>query len=385
MARPLEGAFYVKNWTNDRKCADYETVRITGNLTDDCVGLEDDQCACNLRWADDQTCGAPQTRWATDGALTGWAADALTVIPDRTCACAAGCSASRVPFEASVNSTAPSCFVDAHRSRQIELRPGNWFTGGAFGQQCFANPCFRDADELKKCLNPCRTSQKPNAFYLLGDSHAAAWLAGVRAAAQSRYGVVHASCGHGCGVHSLDFHEKFFAHPDTTLERDADECYAFVEALRVVLSDQLRPGDVVSLITANYKYDLVGHYDAELIEELTALVASKGATLVVLGDGPLLKEFGFQCATPGRDAEACATPYDDAAGALRQSAEAAFREAGALVFNQTLDLLCRDGICDHRVPGTDTVGIVDTGHFTTEGSLYLAPFLACFLERAGLL
>ena len=121
------------------------------------------------------------------------------------------------------------------------------------------------------------------------------------------------------------------------------------------------------------------------------LFADAGYKISIINLKCILKELGFNCLD---DPAACATPYDDAAGAaakwdvagaLRYSAEAAFRDAGALVFNETLDLLCAGGVCDHRVPGTDTVGIVDTNHFTTEGSLYLAPFLACWLERVGLL
>ena len=88
LSDPLAGALYVKRWTDGRKarCADYGLVAATGNLTDECVGLEG--CACNLRWSQSQGCGAPQTRWGPDAA---------TVIPDRTCACSTECSAAEPP------------------------------------------------------------------------------------------------------------------------------------------------------------------------------------------------------------------------------------------------------------------------------------------------
>ena len=75
----------------------------------------------------------------------------------------------------------------------------------------------------------------------------------------------------------------------------------------------------------------------------------------------------------------------EAAGALRGAAEAAFAAAGARVFSGAFDALCGAETCDHRVPGTSTVAIVDRSHWTTEGSLYVAPFLACWLEGEGLL
>ena len=68
-----------------------------------------------------------------------------------------------------------------------------------------------------------------------------------------------------------------------------------------------------------------------------------------------------------------------------RAAEAAFAAAGARVFSGAFDALCGAETCDHRVPGTSTVAIVDRSHWTTEGSLYVAPFLACWLEGEGLL
>ena len=59
--------------------------------------------------------------------------------------------------------------------------------------------------------------------------------------------------------------------------------------------------------------------------------------------------------------------------------------AGFAVFDRALDLLCDGSTCGHRIPGTTTAAIVDRDHWTGEGSLFLAPFLACFLEDLGLL
>ena len=48
------------------------------------------------------------------------------------------------------------------------------------------------------------------------------------------------------------------------------------------------------------------------------------------------------------------------------------------------ELFCSNSVCDAYIPGTDILGLVDYGHLTTAGSLYLAPFLSCALEGLGL-
>ena len=48
------------------------------------------------------------------------------------------------------------------------------------------------------------------------------------------------------------------------------------------------------------------------------------------------------------------------------------------------ELFCSNGLCDSFIPGTDVLALVDYGHLTTAGSLYLAPFVSCALEGLGL-
>ena len=144
----------------------------------------------------------------------------------------------------------------------------------------------------------------------------------------------------------------------------------------------LAPGDVVAWAGDYDKHDRVGRVDVAFADALVAVARGRGADVVALGDGPRLREHGFACVRGDGD---CATPRAEAAGALRGAAEAAFAAAGARVFSGAFDALCGAETCDHRVPGTSTVAIVDRSHWTTEGSLYVAPFLACWLEGEGLL
>ena len=49
------------------------------------------------------------------------------------------------------------------------------------------------------------------------------------------------------------------------------------------------------------------------------------------------------------------------------------------------DRLCTASSCGVNVPGTSTAAYLDQNHLSTAGSLYLAPFMNCFLSDQGLL
>ena len=66
------------------------------------------------------------------------------------------------------------------------------------------------------------------------------------------------------------------------------------------------------------------------------------------------------------------------------AAEAAWAGLGDVAFFRAFDLFCAGGVCGAQIPGTDVLGVVDYGHLTTAGSLYVAPFLTCFLEARNL-
>ena len=48
------------------------------------------------------------------------------------------------------------------------------------------------------------------------------------------------------------------------------------------------------------------------------------------------------------------------------------------------DKLCSATTCGAVVPGTNTVSYYDQNHLSTAGSLFLAPFLNCYLRQMGL-
>ena len=200
--------------------------------------------------------------------------------------------------------------------------------------------------------------------------------------------VVQATCGYGCGLNSLAFVEAYLAdEPDLWWAR-TDVCRDFADALLAAVDAKARPGDVVATITAHYKFAHAGGFDGAFVAALRDRVRSKGASFLLLGDGPYLNDFGFNCKTE-ETRRNCDTTRADARPDLFDDAEAFYadlaRDDPGTWFFPVFDLLCDGDACGALVPGTATVAVTDKGHWTTAASLYLAPFLHCFLRDAGIL
>ena len=346
---------------------------------DDCrcaplYGAEESSCACGR-----------EATWAEtlDGSR----------FPRRRCACEPCGGQTHVPAGATAGG--PACFVDVDPATNPELEAANFFSLGA---GVFVNPCsapsgtlcFADnATLLDACLSPCRgPAGDGRALFLLGDSHAASWVAGVTAAVAPRFGVVQATCGYGCGLNSVGFVEAYLDNDPADLWwARTDVCADFAAKLLAAIRERARAGDVVATITAHYKFEFAGGHDETFLRDLRATVRGAGATLLLLGDGPYLSDHGFNCKTPETEGRCDATRADarppgfDAAEAFYEELA---RDEGTLFF-PVFDLLCDGGRCRARIPGTSTVAVTDKGHWTTAASLYLAPFLHCFLVDAGVL
>lgn len=114
----------------------------------------------------------------------------------------------------------------------------------------------------------------------------------------------------------------------------------------------------------------------------------------MLGDGPSLEYRGSDCYPSGAPIRrTSASPCDRTLADLHESHVMADDEYAALASQRpdsvyafrALDLFCTGGVCGAQVPGSTLVGVGDRSHWTFEGALYVAPFLACFLDRNGLL
>jgi len=315
----------------------------------------------------------------------------------------------------------------------------------AYGDQCHTldplrvEPCLaiegRATDDATAAGDavPAR-----RAAFLLGDSHATAISVAVEAALAPTYAVAKFMGGGGwhfrvagdcASMPKRSMHQGNHKEPAAACERFK----ALVEACWSRLEAQLRPGDVVIVCNAAFTFFYhEAHTDIlddalSFYRELRQMVLAQGATLVVVGSPPYGKQgpkcaaclanrgwsegatalCSIECDTPRATAfcngqgccgvsEAAKTESwvpesicEDQVSQMLQPFEArmaAFADESAdSHFFSYFDLFCDGDTCSAAIPGTRTIGYRDGNHLSSEGSLYIAPFLACAFQGWGLL
>lgn len=287
------------------------------------------------------------------------------------------------------------CFVPIDSSLDLEIN-GNVRLPWSFYDHCFENegPMY--------CLGGSRPAppRPQRRLFVLGDSHAHHLLSGLQAVfAREHFEVVH-----WAQVILFDT----WLHPD------------FISQVRAALEARVQPNDVVLfarrigmfwLNTPNFDHSVFGLHvpDGHGLEAIQLanrllrnlfleVLAPRGAALVILDDVPAAPEPPSICLRGGP----CL--YDAThAGQLGKLElfSNAMRTFVANVTNSTaqsanvttsvhflpvlFESFCTAGVCDFRVPGTETIAYYDDDHLNTAGSLYVGPFIACAFEQAGLL
>jgi len=155
------------------------------------------------------------------------------------------------------------------------------------------------------------------------------------------------------------------------------------------LEKNVKPGDIVAKVTAGYLYDdcRIG-YDIDFIETLVDFVNKRSASLLILADAPKLPRFGLDCSTPATTA-LCERNRSEAMSTTRLKRIKFFtdfaRERRNTYYFSAAELFCTNKLCGAYIPGTSVLAYKDLDHWTTEASLYVAPFLHCFMESKNLI
>ena len=300
-----------------------------------------------------------------------------------------------------------------------------------------------DRNMMQRCFTPgniAPTRGPPNPqrmLFLLGDSHAIALVPAFDAALRNQMGVAYATGGDcvrfvpsalapdeaqwEAGNHSVDttlhpavYHNHAASRPSFRPEWArymrqtyvSSSCSTWNSMLNSVLSAQLRPGDILAVTVAELRFPYQEWIDAHAayLRQLARLCATYSATLLIVADVPMLRAQGNLCLTPA-SLPTCDTPLHDAVAVdwdLHEAMEEAYAalersEPNVVFANSTwmYGLLCdvhgsdprNNGaaVCSAAVPGTTAPMYIDTHHLNTQGSLYLAPFIECFLRERGLL
>ena len=123
------------------------------------------------------------------------------------------------------------------------------------------------------------------------------------------------------------------------------------------------------------------NYDLLSLQSLASWLDTRGASLLVLEDSPAIPNTGIHCL---RDPNLnCDVGKSDAIAKrsdLTSAFESLAREHPNAFFFQLLDHVCTQEICNHMIPAANTLLIVDYDHWTFEGGLFIAQFLACLLD-----
>eukprot|EP00966_Prymnesium_polylepis_P194128 4500380-Prymnesium_polylepis.1 len=163
--------------------------------------------------------------------------------------------------------------------------------------------------QVAECLTPQRSGEEPQlAVFLIGDSHANSLSQGLMASLDGAASVAWAAMGAGCGwVGSRVRRAEYQCEEEDCHDNHgAQACKGYVEGVRSTLSTQLQPCDVVVVHmsrgkwggTENDPWDDFDDTYAEQVAlhvELQALVRSKGAKLVLVGDSIDLPEEPSYC------------------------------------------------------------------------------------------
>ena len=345
--------------------------------------------------------------------------------PARACRCSTRCSSPAplvVPARANDPAASTPCFVNDEDS--ASLPEFARLEDGIYGAECFTT----DAALGVRCLTPGDLApargidlagQPARMLFVLGDSHAAALVAGLSAAVKGSMGVAWTAALWGGGFNGEwpDLGEAECEEDCPWLVDAYHETHTavYVERLLGALRMSLQPGDVVTLVTSELRMPHTSFVQAqtEFLRGIASTVNGLGAHLMLIADVPKLVGYPGQegdCPLPDvNDAHMygkCTTAVADAihyTRALHAQVDGAFAALAAEVqqgggamtyidaawmYGKLCDLSSpqhQNHVCGPNVPGTPTIAYVDDEHLSTAGSLYLGPFFACFFEDHGLL
>lgn len=261
-----------------------------------------------------------------------------TFFPRRECQCTR-CSGARAfqsfPTPSDSLDTTP-CFISQDSTVPPAIDEFNSQLGrpGAYGSPCFTISPATQAQclTLGHALSnaPARGdgtygdgSALSRAMFVLGDSHALHMVAGLASALQgSNMSVAFATTMHGAGFNAdwpwdLTWPESACAARPRwrcrawKLKHEEYNGPAYVATARAALEQQLRPGDVVTIVNDEAKLPTLSFLEAQVafLRNVSAAVGSKGAKVLLIADTPRLWKPGREC-LHADSFHLCATPVE---------------------------------------------------------------------------
>jgi len=295
------------------------------------------------------------------------------------------------------------CFVEheqcAYPSRDgpcfVERKPYNKWFASPSEEECWCLQGSSCIDRIDSCLFPRRgLDGTGRVLFLVGDSHATEYVMALRKVIDGSMSLV------------------FMIRTGSDCFRSSGGQEVYCDRIKRSIWQSLRPGDIVAMSYGAWRFtpipEAAGRRGSlSSVEKYVStlqgwhqLVASRNASLLVLGDQTPLRRPGIACAPAkispglrlsatlaqsrlcGRSAHWSELYGKHLRGELRKL-EAIWPKSAH--FFDPRRLFCGKGTCGALVPGTRTLAIGDKEHLTIEASFYMWPFLCSFFEDRGLL
>jgi len=230
------------------------------------------------------------------------------------------------------------------------------------------------------CLTPSDKTKRT--LFIVGDSHAAALVYGMQRVLSS-WNVVYAAVGAGCGfLPPAMIPQELLVHHGFPINL----CERYNSEVLSALFKHLTQGSVVLIAHTHDRFRLqnlqkIGLQNLtdyiEFLGTLHQLTSRRQAELLLVGDTPSFLKPGWLCEpTLFRNlSEVCKTPRWQVQQKLAPLLDALHNfssRANDVHFFPYHTSFCNEDICDVFLPGTETLGVFDTGHMTTDGSLHVA-------------
>lgn len=285
--------------------------------------------------------------------------------------------------------------------------------GLAAQQSVYTSVCYgNDASVVKACLTPgaslrawddqrkvsrCQMMPRRGAgnparvIFLIGDSHAAGYAPALMSGLRDEFTVLYSTQGWMGGFNPIWPCNESFGEPMSRTELNLHGAahgfgFASVELELEALSENVRPGDVVAVLTSEWRLMRREYVDAqrEFLRGFGVKVGRLGASMVLIADNPRNEWARYPLGVPRMEA----VWYD---WQLHEYVDAAYSSLAAeashiFYLNDTFDRLCNaaTGNCTPLVPGTGMPAYHDDdSHLTALGALYLAPSVNCFFRQHG--
>ena len=241
----------------------------------------------------------------------------------------------------------------------------------------------------KRCIvTPRRGGGNPERMlWLVGDSHAAGYVPALMSALQGEYTVIFSSRGWQQGFNAIFPCDESLGEPFPMEEgvhgANRGGGWAATQLELATVLEHMQEGDMLAIVNSEWRFPKRQYIDAQAVflREVAAKIGGRGGNMLLVADNPR-NDWGRRGMTKVESVFYGWAIHEYMGEMLRKVSE---ELENVYYIDDTFDKMCPSEPCMPFVPNTLMPAYTDDHHLSTQGALYLAPFVACFFEEHGLL